>query len=299
MRNPEHLLAKQPLFNQHVRLQTHHLSTYHFSSIFLWQDFFEFEFELIEDSLCIFARQKGSCFLYLPPLSVAHKHAVVETCFAKMNKVNPRTARIENIEQNHLDFFEGSFKVYSKLEEYVYEKQALMELKGQAYKSQRHDIHHFQAHQEALFRPYEQTDLKACLSLYESWAKSRHDKHEDDVYRCMLQENRITHELAFIYHEALGLNGYVVEVEGKIAAYSFGYSLNCDTFCVLLEIIDINTTGLAAFIFNRVCSEEKLRPYRFINTMDDFGMPFVAASKQAYHPTKRPVSHTITLKNPA
>jgi hypothetical protein len=294
LRNPDDLLKQKPLFERYLYASTRQLSTYHFSSLFLWQDFFDFEFDCIDDSLCIFAYQPKACFLYLPPLATDLKDSVIDQCFAKMNKVNTKTARIENVEQSQLKVFGDRFKGYAKTQEYIYSREDLSELKGHDYKSQRHDIHHFQLHHQALFRPYEDKDLKDCLSLYERWACDRHDKHEDEIYRHMLKENRIVHELAMIYAGPLGLSGYVVEIEKKIFAYSFGYSLNSQTFCVLLEITEPQCTGLSAFIFNRVCADEQLKDYKLINTMDDFGLPFVAASKEAYHPQHKPISYTVT-----
>ena len=303
MRKPDSLLTQKSIFEKYLHCQTHHLSAFHFSSIFLWQDFFDFEFEIVQEALCVYAHQKDGCFLYLPPLTKSWQHPVVEHCFLKMNKINPRVARIENIEQGQLNELpltpslikrgKGEFKIYPKTQEYVYRKEDLVDLKGHAYKSQRHDIHHFQSQYQALFRPYEPGDYKACLDLYERWAQNRHDKHDDPIYRSMLEENRLVHELALTYREALGLVGYVVETNQKIIAYSFGYSLNSLTFCVLLEVADVSMGGLNAFIFNRFCADEILRPYTLINTMDDFGLPYVAASKQAYHPVQKPVSYTI------
>lgn len=294
MKNPDKLLAHKPLVDQYLKQIPRHLSPFHFSSIFLWQDFFEFEFETIDDSLCIFARQPKAIFLYLPPLASQISPRVIERCFKKMDAVNAKTARIENVEENQLDIFNNGFKTYSKLQEYVYQKRDLIDLKGHAYKSQRHDIHHFQSHHQALFRPYQDSDFLSCMDLYQRWARHRHDKHQDEVYRQMLQENKIVHELALQFYRQLDLVGCVVEIDKKIAAYSFGYSLNSQTFCVSLEITEPQCTGLSAFVFNRFCESEDLREYTLINTMDDFGLPYVAASKQAYHPSTKPVSYTIT-----
>ncbi len=294
MRKPDAWLAQKSLFEKYLNCQTHHLSAFHFSSIFLWQDFFDFKFEIVQEALCVYAHQKGGCFLYLPPLATSWQHLVVDHCFSKMNKINPRVARIENIEQGELNFFDKKFKAYPKTQEYVYRKEDLIGLKGHAYKSQRHGIHHFQSQYQALFRLYESGDYKACLDLYGRWAQNRYDQHDDPVYRSMLEENRLVHELALTYREALGLVGYVVETNQKIIAYSFGYSLNSQTFCVLLEITNMVMSGLNAFIFNRFCADEALRSYTFINTMDDFGLPQVTASKHAYHPVQKPVAYTIT-----
>ncbi len=294
MRNIDALLARKVLFEKYVSLQTHQLSAFHFSCLFLWQDFFDFEFEVMEEHLCIYAHQPRGCFLYLPPLGDSWGLSVVERAFSKMNKINAKTARIENVEQEQIPRGKGEFKIYPKSQEYVYRRQNLMELKGGAYKSQRHDINHFQAHHQALFRPYEERDFNACMGLYQRWAKNRHAKHEEPVYRSMLEENKSVHELALFYHKPLGLVGRIVESDQKVIAYSFGYPLNSQIFCVLLEIIDVGFRGLGAFIFNRFCADEALKSYALINTMDDFGLPYVATSKQAYHPFLTPLSHTLT-----
>ncbi len=293
MRNINGLLDQKSTFLKYLSLQEHELSSYHFSSIFLWQDFFDFDFELINQSLCIFAHNQGSCFQYLAPLAEEFDQAVIEASFKKMNAINPRTARIENIAERDLKFFD-TYKSYEKCAEYVYDKQALVSLKGHAYKSHRHDIHHFQRHHQGVFRPYEMEDYRGCMALFEQWAQNRYDKHEDLIYRTMLQENQKVHELALLYHKPLDLVGFVVEINQKIAAYSFGYVLNLQTFCVLLEITDPHVNGLSAFIFNCFCSSEALRQCKLINTMDDFGLPFISSSKEAYHPQFKPVSFTIS-----
>lgn len=294
MRNIDVLLNQKTFIEQCLDAHERSLSVYHFSSIFLWQDFFDFDIEMIEGCLCIFARQPRTSFMYLPPLKGRITSSVLDACFSRMDAVNPRTARIENVEQSQLPFFDSRYRAYAKASEYVYHRQDLVDLKGHAYKSQRHDIHHFQLHHSALFRPYEESDAKECLGLYAHWARARHEKNEDEIYRQMLQENQKVHELAMFFYRQLGLRGYVVEIDGKIEAYSFGYSLNNDIFCVLLEITNTQRAGLSAYIFNRVCAHDAQREFKLINTMDDFGLPLVAASKEAYHPIFKPVAYTIS-----
>jgi hypothetical protein len=62
MRNIEYLLNQKSLVDKYLALKPHELSTYHFSSIFLWQDFFDFRLEIIHEALCIFAQQQGASF---------------------------------------------------------------------------------------------------------------------------------------------------------------------------------------------------------------------------------------------
>ena len=87
--------------------------------------------------------------------------------------------------------------------------------------------------------------------------------------------------------------GRVVEVNGQVAAYTFGYQLNATTFCVLFEIADRQVKGLGAYIFREFCRE--LEPYEFINTMDDSGLDGLRRAKLAYHPIRLVESYIVSL----
>src|SRR3989449_9317451 len=88
-----------------------------------------------------------------------------------------------------------------------------------------------------------------------------------------------------IAHAAdLGLIGRVVEVEGRIAAYTFGYPLNPSPFCVLFEIADRQGKGLGAYIFREFGRD--LESYELINTMDDSGLKDLRRAKLAYPPRR-------------
>ncbi len=101
---------------------------------------------------------------------------------------------------------QGSYNQYSKPAEYVYRKEDLIALKGNAYKSQRHDCNCFKAVMPAhSFEPYTDADFDACMGLYERWADDRAKAHSDDVYRSMLQENRLVHARLLRFWEPLGL----------------------------------------------------------------------------------------------
>jgi len=81
----------------------------------------------------------------------------------------------------------------------------------------------------------------------------------------MLEENRGVHELVMRYYNQLGLIGRVVLVEGQVKAYSFGFPLGGNMFCVLFEITDLDIKGLPVYIFREFCRDEVLEQYQFIN----------------------------------
>ena len=278
------LIANKETFDQYVSRSIRPLSCYHFSCIFAWKDFFSFTFEIIEERLCVFAHQQGGSFLYLPPLGGELKASVLEQCFKRMGQT--KIARVENITVNQLRALKAEgYNASLKAHEYVYRRQDLADLAGRAYKSRRHDIHAFsRCCPNARFRPYLPCDYEGCVALYRQWANGRRHIQRDRVYLAMLEDNARVHAFLIENAEALGLTGRVIADGSQMIGYTFGYVLDEQTFCVLLEVTDLDKTGSAAYIFNCFCRDKEVSGFEFINAMDDFGMPNVAAAKRSYNP---------------
>ncbi|MDE1921090.1 MAG: DUF2156 domain-containing protein [Candidatus Omnitrophica bacterium] len=294
------VLEQKSLVESYLNRGPRPLSSYSFVSVFAWCDFFDFEFRMIKDSLCIFATGASGSFLYLPPLGKVFDLSTVEEVFRHLGRQGgPRAVhRIENIPGNLLPVFGGGgYNQFAKNAEYVYRKEDLIALKGNAYKSQRHDCNYFKAHHaDVSFLPYTDEDFSGCMDLYERWAAGRARTNSDGVYQSMLQENRLVHARLLRKWKALGLVAGVLKADGKCAGYSFGYAVDESTFCVYAEIADLQTTGGAAYMFRSLCSDSRLAAFGRINTMDDFAMPNVERAKQAYHPSEMIASYAVSQR---
>lgn len=294
------VLNQKPLIDSFLTQGPRPLSSYSFVNIFAWSDFFDFEIKLINDCLCIFAHHGPGCFLYLPPLGRNMDSSTIDFVFEHMAKQKGARAvnRIENIPENMLSVLsKDRYNQYLKPAEYVYRKEELIALKGNAYKSKRHDRNLFLGRQgKHSFFPYEEKDFNDCMALYERWAIERAQSHPDEIYREMLRENRQVHARLLRFYKNLGIVARVLRAGDKLIGYTFGYPLDEHTFCVYAEITDLSATGAAAYIFQRFCADEELGKFTRINAMDDFAMPQVAQAKKAYHPAELIFSYSISLK---
>ncbi|MBI3315138.1 MAG: DUF2156 domain-containing protein [Candidatus Omnitrophica bacterium] len=292
MISTQDLLTHKSLFDSFLARDECRVSCYHFSSVFAWQDFFHFTFEVIRDRLCVFAHQPQGCFLYMPPVGGPLDLSTLEECFQRMGKNG--LARVENICDNQLPAL--VFKEYNsrhKADEYIYRRQDIAGLRGKAYKSRRHDVN-LAVRQQPIFEHYEDRHYEGCTALYERWAVDRARGRDESTYRAMLEDNRRVHALVIAHAKTLGLIGCVLIVDGEVAAYTFGYPQNDHTFCVLFEVADLARPGLASYIFNRLCADEALGPFEFVNAMDDFGMPGVARAKELFRPVFKAALYTLT-----
>ena len=110
----------------------------------------------------------------------------------------------------------------------------------------------------------------------------------------MLNDSQSAHRIGISSAEALGLIGRIVRIDGKIKGYTFGYPLNADTFCVLFEIADLSTKGLAQFIYREFC-RELMDAYKWINAMDDSGLENLKRVKHSYYPCQLLPSYNIVM----
>ena len=296
------LLEKRALIDSYLGRGGYYLSPFSFINIFAWQDFFDFNLCVIDGSLCVFASDGLGSFLYLPPLGREGRPSgnSISRCFGLMDKINSGSGigRIENVPAWQLDLFCGSrFSVYMKGYEYCYYKKDIIALKGRRYKSKRSDYNRFVVNNRYSYLSFGPEMIDECIGLYQRWMADRKKACSDDIYQHMLDENLKVHQRLLAYYDELNLIGSVVIVDGKIRAYTFGYELREDVFCVLLEVADLSYRGLPVFIFRQFCADDRLGKYKFINAMDDSGIEGLKRAKMSFAPSVIFPLYTVRMKD--
>ncbi len=274
------------------------LAAYSFPYHVIWQDLFKFEWMELEGHVCLLASNQEGSFLALPPLGSDPCGPVMAKAFVFLSQRNKTSAltRIENAPESLADQCRGlCYRVTSKGPDYLYWRTDLVALRGDRYKSQRVAYNHCVKEFRPAFRSYRPEDEKASLVLFRHWQQGvRHDEASDLAVR-LAADAESAHCQGTSHAAELGLVGCVVEVEGRVKAYTFGYPLNASTFCVLFEITDRQVKGLGAYVFREFCRE--LESYEFINTMDDSGLDGLRRAKLSYHPIKLVESYIISPSN--
>lgn len=295
-------LAEKPVFETYASQMCVHLSSYAFAPIYVWRNHFQFYWALLHDYFCIFAKQEDDYFMPILPIPcVVGNRSYLKTVrdvsqFMLKSNQNPLIARIENVPEELLSVFKNAgFDAILKETEYIYRTEDLSDLRGNRYKRQRHAYNTFTAQSPSIkCEPYQPTDRDACLQLYERWQESRSAKYDDPIYQAMLEDSQSAHRIGITHARELGLVGRVVRIDGELRAYTFGYELNSEMFCVLFEISDLNIKGLAQFVYREFC-KELMASYRWINAMDDSGLENLKRVKLAYHPHRLLPSYNLAL----
>ncbi|MBM3244071.1 MAG: DUF2156 domain-containing protein [Candidatus Omnitrophica bacterium] len=293
-------IKDKEIFDRYLKLSTHQLSVYSFANIYIWNKFFDISWKIIDDSLCIFFKDKIGAFLYLPPLSKENNPKVLVHVFEILSKSNKNNdfAHIENVEEKDLGFYRSlGFRCTLKSHDYICSRWGLESLRGNKFKSKRASRNYFTKNYWYSYHPISSRDDKdECLKLYSFWAKQRKEKNVDIIYQGLIDDNGLALKEAFDNYAALGFKGGLVRINNKVKGFTFGFELTRDIFCILYEITDLDIKGLAQFIFAQFASQ--LRSYKSVNIMDDSGLENLKRVKLSYHPKALVASYTIRKNGP-
>lgn len=289
-------IKDKKLFDGFLGLTGHVLSAYTFENIYIWKELFNICWAVIDGSLCVFFKDKTSCFMYLPPLAEKVKAEAVQKSFVIMNDLNKNKAisRIENTEEGSLPFYQSlGYECRENSGEYLCRRTDMAELRGDTFRSKRSAVNYFIKHYRSEYMPFSPEDGKECLALYGEWAKNRRVKNTDRIYCGMLDDNYSCLKTLLYDYDGLNFEGRIVRMKGRMKGFTFGFRLSKDIFCVLYEITDLNIKGISQFIFQKFCKD--MAGYKYINIMDDSKLENLRKVKLSYHPAKLIPAYTVKV----
>ena len=224
----------------------------------------------------------------LPPLGDRPLPETLPLAFDLLDGLNKgkSTGRIENFDFSDMASVDRrAFSFFVKSWDYLYDREKLTGLRGDAYKVKRWAVNRFIKNVRYETRPFVPGDLTECLALYDAWKREKERafvKGDDDYPRFLMEDSRIAHERMMKESSALGIIGKVVTLDSKISAYTFGMKMGEEMLVILAEIADRSVPGLAQFIFREFCAGFPERAW--VNTMDDSDLPALRKVKFSYHP---------------
>lgn len=262
-------------------------AAYAFPYHYIWTSLLPYWWIEVDDTFFLFAQSPDGWFMPLLPLGPRPVDQSVAEAFTLMQRWNGPSpvSRIENVIGSRIPVLErAGMRCRRKEGDYLYKAEALAALLGDHYKSQRALCNRVEREQAIVTEPYSERHRAGCLALYERWAAQKRGGNLDPIETLLLQDARAAHGLALAEHGLIGLSGTVVLSQDRIVAYTFGYRVTPQTWCVLLEVADRSITGLGQWLFRETCRAALTRGATFINAMDDAGIPGLRDAKSAYRP---------------
>lgn len=241
-------------------------------------------FEEVSDSLLVYRLkgdgEKASLSLLVPPFPF--HPAAMDHAGARMEAVNAggrqRIARVPDelapVVARH------GFTLRFNADEYIYDAGRVRELAGPRYSTLRRKVSH-RTFEGARVRPYSAADRTGCESLLEAWREGlaargvRVGPYRSYARRCLAHSDRLDGDL---------LRGQVIEINGTLAAFTFGGPIDADMASLFITVSDRAYSGLA--YLQRYCFIRDNPSARYWNDAFDSGRPGLAQMKRSFRPVR-------------
>lgn len=174
----------------------------------------------------------------------------------------------------------SGFDLRFNADEYIYDAAQIRALAGSRYASLRRKLAH-DAFEGVTVKPYTAADRPGCEALLDTWQRGLRDlgvrvgPYRTYARRCLAQADRLDPAI---------LSGQVIEIDGSVAAFTFGGPINPEMSSLFITVSDRSVPGLAY-----------LQRYRFIrdhatplywNDFVDSGRAGLAQMKRSFRPVR-------------
>ena len=237
--------------------------------------------------------------LYPYPIGNGDKRAVIGEILhdAQMRGIPCRISGMTNADREELEtLFPGKFHIISSRDsfDYLYETDALADLRGKKLQKKRNHVNKFRAvHPDCQVKPLNCQTLPLAKHMVNEWFRKRIQSDPEGNY---LLEN-IALVRAFRDYEALGLEGIVLMEGEEVFAVTMGSRLSENTFDIHFEKAREDVDGA----YNAVNCEFarylrlKFPEIQFLNREDDMGIEGLRKAKLSYYPARMVEKHFAYL----
>lgn len=171
--------------------------------------------------------------------------------------------------------------------DYVYLAENLIELTGRKFGAKKNHLNYFLTHYpDYRYLPMTEELIPDCIASAVEWYERRGDSSLDYEKFAVLE--------ALNNFKYLGFQGGVIELYGKVEAFSCGEPLNDDTAVIHLEKGNAEIRGLYQMI-NREFARHAWSQMTYINREEDMGIEGLRRAKKTYNPIKMIAKYEVTF----
>lgn len=174
--------------------------------------------------------------------------------------------------------------------EYLYDPARVAAAPGRPYRDLRKRLRRFGRQVCARFREMALGDIAACEDLLRHWRRRQGRKH-----RFLLDWGYTRAALArYGEFSRQDLQGWCVEVEGRVAAFAMGGWLQEDLASFFIAKADPDVWGLSEYLRWEVC--RSLPGYGLVNDAGDLDLPGLRQHKRKFRPVERLPVYTAEVR---
>jgi hypothetical protein len=247
-----------------------------FANLYLFREAHAYRLTLVGDSPVVLGRGYGGVEYFLPPLGGDVAGALLMLLDGGMTLYGADGSFVARYLTGEGMIVEEDRDAF----DYLHLRQEMAELPGNRFHKKKNRINYFSARHSFNVEVYGARHREGCLALLDEWRRVR-----DGIDSPSLDLETKAAAEALMLSDRLGLEGVVVLVEGRVAAFALGERLNRDTAVCHFEKSDPFMEGVSQLVdreFNRLLFTD----CTYINREQDLGEPGLRAAKLSYHPVE-------------
>ena len=268
-----------------------------FSNIYCWSKVYKTRIARINDFLVVKGGENEHLQDYFYPTGKGDIKSVLlemkKDAAERGNKFSLIGVSPENIQELET-LFPGKFKYEANVDgfDYIYTLEKMSTLSGKKLHSKRNHINNFKKNNNWSFELITSENLEECREMNKLWCAEVgcFDDEELKKEACAVKQY-------FDNFTALGIEGGLLRLEGRVIAYTMGEKLNSDTYIIHIEKAFRDIQGAYPMINCEFATfiREKYPQLIYVNREEDMGNEGLRKAKQSYYPDKMEEKHTATF----
>jgi hypothetical protein len=276
-------LEDKPLFDRFFAELQPRVSELTFANLYLFRHAHRYHVSLLSEAVVVQGRGYRGEEYFLPPLGSGVDHATAALLEAGRTLYGADEGMLTAIDGLELEEDRDSF-------DYLYLRSDLAELPGNRFHKKKNRINYFLSRHECVIDRFSEGYSEGCLQLLREWRRVRREvdspslAHEAEAAAEALQSAG-----------ALGLEGVVALVGGRVKAFALGERLNRQTSVCHFEKADPFLEGLYQLIDREFC-RLLFTDCTYVNREQDLGEPNLRDSKLSYHPVELVKKYMVRVR---
>lgn len=272
----------------------HRTSGLSFTSLYMWREENDFEYEIVDDFLYISAisylkAENYSRFL-MPPLPLSGKYEPdrLKGCILKMKDIFEAKGHRFSVRLVPGHIKEEIAKAMPEMVwyddrenyDYVYDRKEIEELRGKRFHAKKNFVNSFKKNYEYTYENIDSSMKDEILHFIDIFVANKDIDKEDKLL--LIMEEKATEDV-FEHFEEAGYTGGVIRIDGNICALAVCGKSNDETVVEHIEKADTRYRGLYPTMLNELAKH--LPPeIKYINREEDMGMENLRKAKLSFRP---------------
>jgi hypothetical protein len=267
-------LADKPLLDRLCDEVQPRISELTFAGLYLFRHAHEYALSSVAGSVIVRGKGYDSTPYFLPPLG-GDTAAAVQIMFADGHSLYGADDRFV------ATYCSGAEQITELRDshDYLYLREELATLPGSRFHKKKNRINYFTARHDYSVALFSAEHRSCCLELLDTM------KQNARTESVSLQAEMEATAEALQNCEQLGLEGVVITVKSRVAAFALGEHLNRDTAVCHFEKADPFIEGLYQLV-NREFARLLFQECRYLNREQDLGEAGLRSAKLSYHPVE-------------